>query len=46
MRFIYSIILSIKDLSHSEIKKLSIINGGVWFLIWLIPNLTRKKYIY
>ena len=36
MTFIYSILLSIKDLGKSEIKKLSIINGSFWLIVWLI----------
>jgi len=46
MRFIYSMILSIKDLANPEIKKLSIINGGVWFIIWLIIAFLSWKFMY
>ena len=36
MAFLYSIFLSFKNISNSKIKKLSIINGFVWLIIWLI----------
>jgi len=36
MEFLYSIIEAFKDLSNNKIKKLSIINGIVWAIIWII----------
>ncbi len=46
MPFLYSLLLSVKDLGTSQIKKLSVINGLIWFFIWLIIGfLTWKKMI-
>ena len=36
MEFLYSIIEAFKDLSNNKIKKLSIINGIAWAIIWII----------
>ena len=36
MNFLYSIILSIQDLSKNEIQKKSIINGSIWLILWLL----------
>lgn len=36
MEFLYSIYLSFKNIGNDEIKKLSIINGIFWIIIWLI----------
>lgn len=46
MRFLYSILLTTKDLINPEIKKFSIINGIIWFIIWLIIALISWKYMF
>jgi len=43
MEFLYSIIEAFNDLSHSKIRKLSILNGIVWAVIWIVIGMLFYK---
>jgi len=45
MDFLYSLTLSFRDLGRWDIKKISLINGLIWLIIWLIIGYSCWDFI-
>lgn len=45
MEFLYSVVESFKDLIREDVRKISIINGIFWALVWFVTGVLTWRYM-